>query len=311
MHKYLFFLFFLISTIVLSQDFEILPLGVYGGGDESNLSSYLIRDYQNDNYIACDAGTVRAGLIAAYKKGNLSKKPMELLQDNVKAYFISHSHLDHLSGMIINSPEDSPKPIYAFPQTIEVLKNHYFISDTWANFSNEGEEPILGKHHYKRIDEKKYYKVKHTNLELVGFPLSHPVPSSAAWLHNDAGNSILYLGDTGSDRIEGNGHLNKLWSTIAKDLKEGKLKAILIEVSFTNEQPENLLFGHLTPKLLVEELQQLAKYAGVKSLKNFPIIITHIKPDGDSIIQIKNELEAYNPMQVQYIFPEQGVPLQF
>src|SRR5690554_1227854 len=202
MHKYLFFLFFLISTIVLSQDFEILPLGVYGGGDESNLSSYLIRDYQNENYIACDAGTVRAGLIAAYKKGNLSKKPMELLQDNVKAYFISHSHLDHLSGMIINSPEDSPKPIYAFPQTIEVLKNHYFISDTWANFSNEGEEPILGKHHYKRIAEKKYYKVKHTNLELVGFPLSHPVPSSAAWLHNDAGNSILYLGDTGSDRIE-------------------------------------------------------------------------------------------------------------
>lgn len=311
MRTYTSFLLFFLCFYGYAQHFEVLPLGVYGGGDESNLSSYLVRDFNNQNYIACDAGTLRAGLIKAAEKGNLEQEPMEVLRNQVKAYFISHSHLDHLSGMLINSPEDSSKPIYAFPETIETLKKHYFISDTWANFSDEGEEPILNKYQYNRIAEGFSYPIAGTGLVLTAFPLSHPVPSSAAWFHNEAGNSILYLGDTGSDSIEGNNHLNNLWQAVANDLKEEKLKAIFIEVSFVNAQPDNFLFGHLTPKLLIQELQQLAVFAGDNSLKNFPIVVTHIKPDGESISTIKKELEENNVLEVNYIFPEQGVPLQF
>lgn len=294
-----------------AQQFEVLPLGVYGGGDESNLSSYLVRDFKNTNYIACDAGTIRAGLLKAEEKGNLSKPPMQFLRENVKAYFISHSHLDHLSGMIINSPEDGPKSIYALLPTIQTLKEHYFINATWTNFANEGQKPILGKYEYKRMREGKSYEIDETGLHLTAFPLSHPVPSSAAWLKNNLGYSILYLGDTGPDSIEREGNLKDLWKAVGKDLKKGKLKAILIEVSFTNSQPDNMLFGHLTPKYLTEELQQLAKFAGKKSLKDFPIVVTHIKPDADNIAQIKKELMESNTLEVQYIFPEQGVPLQF
>lgn len=311
MRRYTFFLLFFLSVYGYAQEFEVLPLGVYGGGDESNLSSYLVRDFNNQNYIACDAGTLRAGLIKASEKGNLELEPMEVLQNQVKAYFISHSHLDHLSGMIINSPEDSSKPIYAFPETIETLKTHYFIPATWTNFANEGEEPILNKYEYKRIAEGKSYAIAETGLKLTAFPLSHPVPSSAAWLHNEAGNSILYLGDTGPDSIEGNSHLKNLWQAVAEDLKRGKLKAIFIEVSFVNAQPDNFLFGHLTPNLLMEELQQLATYAGEDSLKDLSIVVTHIKPDGESIKTIKKELKENNGLGVDYIFPKQGVPLQF
>lgn len=294
-----------------TQQFEVLPLGVYGGGDESNLSCYLVRDFQNENYIACDAGTIRAGLLKAVEKENLDMPPMQFLKEHVKAYFLSHSHLDHLAGMIINSPEDSPKPIYAFPHTIQALKDHYFIHATWTNFANEGEKPSLNKYQYHRLAEGKSYEITETNLHLTAFPLSHPVPSAAAWLHNESGYSILYLGDTGPDRIEGNNHLENLWKAVGKELKNGKLKAILIEVSFTNSQPNNMLFGHLTPEYLAEELWQLAKYAGKKSLKNFPIVITHIKPDADNITMIKKELEEGNKLNVRYIFPEQGVPLEF
>lgn len=311
MRRYTIFLLFFICFYGYAQQFEVLPLGVYGGGDESNLSSYLVRDFKNPNYIACDAGTIRAGLLKAEEKGNLNKPPMQFLQENVKAYFISHSHLDHLSGMIINSPEDGPKAIYALPPTIQTLKDHYFINATWTNFANEGENPILGKYEYKRMREGKSYAIAETDLHLSAFPLSHPVPSSAAWLHNELGYSILYLGDTGPDSIEGDGHLKGLWKAVGKDLKKGKLKAILIEVSFTNSQPDNFLFGHLTPKYLAEELQQLAKFSGKKSLKDFPIVVTHIKPDADNIAQIKKELEESNDLEVQYIFPQQGVPLQF
>lgn len=311
MRTYTYLLLFFLCISGYAQQFEVLPLGVYGGGDESNLSSYLVRDFNNPNYIACDAGTLRAGLIRAAEKGNIEQEPMEVLRKQVKAYFISHSHLDHLSGMLINSPEDSSKPIYAFPETIETLKTHYFISATWTNFANEGEEPILNKYQYKRIEEGKTYPIAETGLELTAFPLSHPVPSSAAWLHNEAGHSILYLGDTGPDSIEGKNHLKNLWQAVAEDLKQGKLNAIFIEVSFVNAQPDNFLFGHLTPKLLVQELQQLASFAGEESLKDFPIVVTHIKPDGESIQRIKRELKESNVLGVDYIFPEQGAPLQF
>lgn|SRR5699024_482386 len=305
------FLLIFICSIGNAQQFEVLPLGVFGGGDESNLSSYLVRDSKNENYLACDAGTLRAGLLKAAKKGNLNKPPMQVLQENVIAYFISHSHLDHLSGLVINSPEDSGKLIYGNHHTIQTFKKHYFVNATWTNFANEGEEPILNKYQYKTLDIGKTYPIAEANLQLTVFPLSHPVPSAAAWLHNDRGYSVLYLGDTGPDSIEGSNHLNNLWKAVGKDLKQGKLKAILIEVSFTNAQPDHLLFGHLTPKFLNEELQQLAKYSGKKSLKDFPIVVTHIKPDADNISQIKKELQEANTLGVHYIFPEQGVPLEF
>ena len=311
MRRITLFLFICIYTLGYAQEFEVLPLGIYGGGDESNLSSYLVRDWNSENYIACDAGTLRAGLIKAAEKGNLNKPPTQVLQEHVKAYFISHSHLDHLSGLVINSPEDSGKPIYGNPHTINTFKEHYFINATWTNFANEGEEPILNKYQYKTLEVGKFYPIAKTNLQLTTFPLSHPVPSSAAWIHNDKGYSILYLGDTGPDSMEGNDHLKSLWKAVGKELKQGKLKAIFIEVSFTNAQPDNMLFGHLTPEFLVEELQQLARFSGKKSLKDFPIVVTHIKPDADNIAQIKKELQESNTLGVQYIFPEQGVPLEF
>ena len=305
------FLLLFICSIGLAQQFEVLPLGVFGGGDESNLSSYLVRDSKSENYLACDAGTLRAGLLKAAEKGSLNKPPMQVLQENVKAYFISHSHLDHLSGLIINSPEDSSKPIYGNPHTIQTFKKHYFVNATWTNFANEGEEPKLKKYRYETLEAEKTYPIAETDLMLTAFPLSHPVPSTAAWLHNNRGYSVLYLGDTGSDSIEGGNHLKNLWKVVGKELKQGKLKAILIEVSFTNAQPSHLLFGHLTPKLLIEELHQLARHSGKKSLKNFPIVITHIKPDANNISQIKKELQEANTLGVQYIFPEQGIPLEF
>src|SRR5690625_604302 len=98
---------------------------------------------------------------------------------------------------------------------------------------------------------------------------------------------------------------------VVNNYKQGKFKAIIIVVTINNVHPDHLLFGHLTPKLLIEELQQLAKFSGKKSLKNFPIVITHIKPDADNITQIKKELHEGNTLGVQYIFPEQGEPLEF
>src|SRR5699024_4859635 len=94
----------------------------------------------------------------------------------------------------------------------------------------------------------------------------NPYKSSAVLVTNSAGNSILYFGDTGADRIEKSDRMESVWTVVAPLLKGGKLKGILIENSYDNTRKENQLFGHLTPNLLNEELQVLAKKAGKANL---------------------------------------------
>jgi len=95
-------------------------------------------------------------------------------------------------------------------------------------------------------------------------------------------------------------------SYIAPLIINKNLKTILLEVSFPNSQPEDKLFGHLTPKLLNEELGNLANHVGKESLKGLNIIITHLKPSGTAINTIKQELATQNDYNVNFIFPVQG-----
>ena len=92
-------------------------------------------------------------------------------------------------------------------------------------------------------------------------------------------------------------------------IKAGRLHAIFIETSFPNSQPEKLLFGHLTPHLLMDELQRLGRAAGSVAMQDLPVVITHRKPSGDQEKIIQQELQDNNPLHVKLIFPAQGVRL--
>ncbi len=92
--------------------FTVIPLGVKGGLDEANLSSYMVAAKGSSNYICLDAGTINAGLQKAVANKLFTESSAEEVQKNkIKAYFISHAHLYHLAGFILNSPYDSPKNI--------------------------------------------------------------------------------------------------------------------------------------------------------------------------------------------------------
>jgi len=290
-----------------SQAIEIVPLGIYGGADESNLSSYLVGEKGKNEYIAMDGGTIYAGIKIAIENGTFKTDQSDVLKNYIKGYFISHGHLDHLGGMIINSPEDGKKPIYGTKEMLKVLKENYFTNAAWANFGSEGEMPILNKYSYKEYYNKAIFPIENTILNAKIYELSHVNPwKSSALKVSTSTQSLIYFGDTGADRIEKTDHLANVWKDIAPEIKSGKLKTIMLEVSFPNSQPEHLLFGHLTPKLFMEEMNNLANLVGMQKIKGLKIIITHLKPKGNNIEMIKKELNELNNLNLDFIFPEQG-----
>ena len=295
-----------------AQTLEVVPLGIRGGSDESNLSSYAVSVIGENAYVCLDAGTVRTGIEAAIRNGIWAGDPADVLRKNIKGYLLSHPHLDHVSGLILNSPDDSAKPIYGIESCLSVVRDKYFTWQSWANFTNEGDKPTLNKYTYKTLTPGTTLALDGTSLSVTTYVLSHVNPyQSTAFLIEHNASAILYLGDTGADRIEKSDNLSKLWQVAATHIREKKLRAIFIEVSFSNAQADNLLFGHLTPKLLMEELEKLAALLPAGTLKDFPIVVTHMKPSPGRIEAIMKELTEGNKLQVRLVYPMQGQKLTF
>jgi 3',5'-cyclic-nucleotide phosphodiesterase len=144
-------------------------------------------------------------------------------------------------------------------------------------------------------------------MTVKAFPLSHVNPfESTAFLIQNGEDAVLYLGDTGPDSVEKSDDLSMLWKAIAPLIVQKQLRGIFIEVSFPNEQPDSLLFGHLTPKHLMTELHKLEELTGKGTLKNFKIIITHMKPPSKNGVKIKEQLQNTNTLGLQLLFPQQG-----
>ncbi|MEO5682319.1 MAG: 3',5'-cyclic-nucleotide phosphodiesterase [Chitinophagaceae bacterium] len=312
------FAVYLLGTAALTAQkksaasFRVVPLGVKGGSDESNLSAYMLAAAGSNEYVCLDAGTLHYGIQKAIHAGIFRGPVASVLKNNIKGYLISHPHLDHVAGLIINSPDDTVKNIYALPFCTEVLKEKYFSWKSWANFADDGEKPILNKYHYKVLEPAAETPLENTNLFVTPFALSHSNPyKSTAFLVRNGNAYLLYLGDTGSDTTEHANNLQLLWQHIAPLIKDKKLKAIFIEVSFDNAQPDKLLFGHLTPRLLMHEIDALRSLTGIDPLKKTAIVITHEKPGGNRESLIKKQLLALNVHAMQLVFPTQGKAMTF
>lgn len=58
----------------------------------------------------------------------------------IDTYLITHPHLDHISGFVINTaglPGTRPKRLAGLPSTILAFKNHIFNNTIWPNLSDE------------------------------------------------------------------------------------------------------------------------------------------------------------------------------
>ncbi|KAN0115072.1 cAMP phosphodiesterases class-II domain containing protein [Hyaloscypha variabilis] len=146
--------------------------GSGGGPVENNTTAFLVRStsvgWRRGCLLAVDAG-VHLAAIAKILEGHKADEsgsgdkhattlvdgPFEGLQiphstananaahitrTLVDTYLITHPHLDHISGFVVNTaalPGSRPKRLAGLPSTIEAFKNHIFNNVIWPNLSDE------------------------------------------------------------------------------------------------------------------------------------------------------------------------------
>lgn len=268
---------------------------------------------------------------------NPSANAIELVRDVIGTHLMTHPHLDHISGFVVNTSgfnSAERKVLAGMPTTIEAIKKHIFNGIIWPNLSDEnggfslvtylrmtpGGNPLVPNGGYVKLCDGLHAKgvyVAHGNCSERHFrepdcgtpglnvaPTSPKRPGSAhsrysygsqrsptqdmapsefhhilpdnptgdttaggkcitdstAFFIRDVASEqeIIVFGDLEADSISGKDLNRKLWVEAAPKMVAGLLKGLVIEVSYTNERPDTLLFGHLTPKYLVEELRVLA-----------------------------------------------------
>jgi 3',5'-cyclic-nucleotide phosphodiesterase len=302
-----------------ADGFDVVALGALGGIQDGNLSAWMIHPHDDTRAITCDAGSLVNGLKIADEKGALSgiqvppgaglSRVGYVLTDRIKGYLISHAHLDHVEGLVIASPDDGKKPIYALPSVNAALVDSYFNWQAWPNFTDRGKAPQLKKFALEDLKPGDATSLKDTKMTVTAYPLSHGGVESTAFLIESGSDALLCFGDTGPDAVEKSTRMRDVWAAAAGKVRQHQLRAVVIESSYTSDRPDKLLFGHLTPKWVLEGLRELDRAAGGNALKGLPVVISHIKysltgeqPQGKML----QELEAGNDLGVKFVIPAQG-----
>lgn len=312
------------SSITYSKEaFQVVVLGSGGGPKESDVSGYLVAPIESQDFIALDAGSLLSGIYTAYQKGSFERIELDprspfhpaadIFRHHVRAYLLSHAHLDHVLGLVINSAADLPKPILGIDIVIDFLKDHLFNGKIWPNFGSEGSN-AFSQYQYIRLVPEKKISIANTCMFVEPFLLSHPREYlSTAFLIESAGSYVVYFGDTAPDCLESKKRMDVIWKKLAPLVLDKKLKAIFLECSYL-DQLDSELFGHLDAKHMIRELEHFASLVDFdhpkEALKGLKVLVTHMK---DPLFKedlfkeaIVKELEKHNDFGVTFIFPSQG-----
>ncbi|KAI0423628.1 cAMP phosphodiesterase class-II [Xylaria sp. FL1042] len=351
---------------------QVIVLGAGGGPQEHNVTALLVRSLETGwtkgSIVAVDAGvhlsaitkileetqplglgtsiplphTLQTGPFAGMEVTSASATTNAgyVTRHLVDTYLITHPHLDHICGLVINTaglPGSRPKRLAGLPSTISAFKQHIFNNIIWPNLSDEnngaglvtymrlveGGSPALGEGDgkgYLEISDGlgvKLFSVSHghcierhphrgSSVSSRGYgsfdtatvtasPRGAPgstaasgppslfrssatsqekesicvYDSSAYFIRDNAtGREVLVFGDVEPDSMSLLPRNLSIWQEAAPRIANGNLAAIFIECSYDNSQTDDRLFGHLTPRYVIQEMQTLA--ATVEAARQAP-----------------------------------------
>jgi cAMP phosphodiesterase len=208
---------------------------------ESKTSAFLINDS-----LLLDGGTICSAL-SLEEIGRL------------ETVFISHPHFDHIKGIpslaetLIFMGAERPVTIMGSAQALESLQNHIMNDIIWPDFSRlpSVNKPVIN---YHALAERSPVTIG--TVTVTPFLLNSNL-TDFGYLVEEGEASLFYTSDIGADA-----------QLASKNLAP---KAIIIEVSFPNEEEELARqTGHLTPLLLLKMLKTLPRLPG-------SIYISHLK----------------------------------
>jgi len=248
---------------------DSLPLSEYSHPDVSISYHFNVCKYSNESSI------------------ELSFKILDLINN----FLISHPHLDHINGLIINSAGlhyNSSKSVYGLKETTTALEKYIFNDIIWPNLLSDENGSFL-----KLVEIKPEIPIQlNFAFEMIPFELNHGKKhdnktqyKSTSFLIKDitTNQHILIFGDVEADKNSQSPKNYLIWSKISDLIIRRNLKTLLIECSTPNLPAKEPRFGHLTPDSLFEELITLGKIITDKQgtdklpLDGVNILITHVK----------------------------------
>jgi cAMP phosphodiesterase len=101
--------------------------------------------------------TLKDGVFAGlpFPHASARANALHVVREHVSTYLITHPHLDHVSGFVINTAAfhntSRPKRLAALPFTVNAIKTHIFNNIIWPNLTDE--EGGVGLVTFQRLAE--------------------------------------------------------------------------------------------------------------------------------------------------------------
>lgn len=224
---------------------KLRVLGAFGGeGLGHRPSAFLVNDR-----ILVDGGSVTGALSI----------PEQL---SIEHALVSHSHLDHLAGLVYLTETlgfcetGAAVTIAAIDPVVTALRAGVFNNVLWPDFTKipHADVPVVK---YRTLFEEVEQRVG--DVWVTPVLVNHTVPTSGFIIH-DGSTGVIYSADTGPTEA--------IWRE-ARGLQG--LRAVLLECAFPNRLGALAdVAKHLTPALIRRELDKLPP--------DVPVWIFHVKP---------------------------------
>ncbi|KAI0256525.1 cAMP phosphodiesterases class-II-domain-containing protein [Lactifluus subvellereus] len=260
--------------------FDLVVVGSGGGPYETNLSSYLFKPCDArwaDGIIALEAGSGIGTLHQLLSKDRtlfdlFGKLSARQVYSRIHCFLISHAHLDHVNGLVLSagsldSSEKRRKRVCAPLKALKILET-IFSDRVWPNLASWDADDAAYKLLYDPLMFDDSYRTIFPDVSVKAMPVLHgkndtagDYESSAFFIHHDpSGKEFLFFGDVSPDSLvlAGADPLTiAVWRAAAPKIPDA-LSTIFIECSWPSGRPNALLYGHLSPEHLVDELAALA-----------------------------------------------------